>query len=195
VARFDAIHETLRAITRLLRESYNPGILSGRELEFEVYRSPEFESPMGQGLSLFLYRVDLHELRRNPVRHTEDGAKRTQLPLELHFLLTPWAPNAFLQHAILGWAMTTLADYPILSSGYLNETDSGAFSEGENVEITPVPSTTEELVRIWDRVNAPYEVSMTYVARVVRLESPVDRTVAPLVSEVRHGYGPRGAGT
>src|SRR5207237_6560191 len=97
---------------------------------------------------------------------------RAPISLDLHFLLTAWAQDASLQHSIAGWMMRALEDTPNLPSGLLNHRFGGSFHPDESVEIGITELSTEELFRIWEViVNNAYQISVPYVARVVRLES------------------------
>jgi hypothetical protein len=71
-------------------------------------------------LSIFFYRVDFNKVMRaswGAVGHL-DG--RSHLPLDLHFLLTAWAPNAEAELLILGRAMQCLETTPMLGGPMLH---------------------------------------------------------------------------
>jgi hypothetical protein len=94
------------------------------------------------------------------------------LPLDLHFLVTAWAKDASLQHAIAGWMMRILEDTPSFPPGLLNHRFPNTFQADETVELCLTELTTEELFRIWEViVNNAYQISVPYVARNVRIES------------------------
>ena len=94
------------------------------------------------------------------------------LPLDLHFLITAWAKDASLQHAIAAWMMRILEDIPSLPPGLLNHRFSNTFRNDETVEIVLTELTTEELFRIWEViVNNAYQISVPYAACNVRIES------------------------
>jgi hypothetical protein len=96
---------------------------------------------------------------------------RAPLPLDLHFLLTPLAGEPSLAHEILGWLLRTLDDTAILPSGLLNSPISNVFDASETIEVVPGQLTNEEMFRIWDVLPTKYQLSVPYVARVVRIDS------------------------
>lgn len=105
-----------------------------------MYQLKDFDAPMTVGISLFLYRVAVNLTQRNqPSRPSANGTPRKRaLPLDLHYLLTPWAGTAERQQRLLGWAMRTLEDSPVLPAGFLNNhgPDPSVFRPDEGVELT-----------------------------------------------------------
>ena len=176
---------------RLLQESYRPDLIEpATNLQFEVYGTEDFKDHMAQGVSLFLYRVHLNATQRSPlVKDPSGNVRRELLPLDLHFFVTVWAPKASLQHAILGWAMRLLEDNPVLSSSLLNGVRADTFRGDETVELIAGELTNEELMRIWDDLSADYQLSVPYVARVVRIESLRELAEGGPVTERRFEYG------
>jgi hypothetical protein len=191
LAEFHAIQVTCEAVMRLLQESYRPDLIEpSTNLQFEVYGTEDFKDHMAQGVSLFLYRVHLNATQRSPLVKDPGGSVRRELlPLDLHFFVTAWAPKASLQHAILGWAMRLLEDSPILSSSLLNGVRAETFRGDETVELIAGALTNEELMRIWDDLSADYQLSVPYVARVVRIESMRELAEGEPVTQRRFEYG------
>ena len=174
MADYRAIAAVTEAVASLLESRYVPGIFGGQELEFSVYLAKDFAKPMQAGVSVFLYRIYANGTQRAPNGRTgPDGQRyRTQMPLDLHFLLTAWAQDASLQHAIAGWMMRVLEDSPIIPAGLLNRWVPDVFHEDESVEIVLAEIETETLFRIWEViVHHAYQISVPYAARIVRIES------------------------
>ncbi len=176
---------------RLLEESYSPGLIEPQlNLQFEVYGADDFKTHMVAGVSLFLYRVYVNSNQRSPITRASDGTmKKSQLPLDLHFFMTVWAPKASLQHAILGWAMRTLEDRPIFPASLLNGVRQNVFRDDETVELITGELTNEELMRIWDDLSADYRLSVPYVARIVRIESSLPPDSEAIVKQRQLEYG------
>jgi Pvc16 N-terminal domain len=132
---------------------------------------------MEAGVSLFLYRVTLNSIQRTPPAKPgpKGHPRRPQLPLDLHFLLTPWAKSASLEQSILGWMMRTIEDTPILTSGILNTPTAGVFEAEETVEIVAGQLSNEEMFHIWDVLPTKYQISVPYSARIVRIDSELDQ--------------------
>jgi hypothetical protein len=129
---------------------------------------------MDAGVSVFLYRIYTNGTHRAPEgRLGPDGRRqRHMLPLDLHFLITAWAKDASLQHAIAAWMMRILEDTPSLPAGLLNHRFTNTFHNDETVQLVLTELTTEELFRIWEViVNNAYQISIPYVARNVRIEA------------------------
>jgi hypothetical protein len=168
-----AITAVAEALMQQLRDNYQFADFNS-ELDFKTYVAKDFSQPMTAGVSLFLYRIFPNSVSRTPIGQTGlDGQQfRTKLPLDLHFLLTAWAQEASLQHTIAGWMMRELENIPILPVGLLNHKYPDLFHENETVTVTLVELSTEELFRIWDViVDHAYQISVPYVARVVKIDS------------------------
>jgi hypothetical protein len=191
LADFHAIQVTCDAVMRLLQESYSPDVIEpATHLQFDVYGTGDFKNHMAQGVSLFLYRVHLNGTQRSPMMKDPAGNMRRQLlPLDLHFFITVWAPRPSLQHAILGWTMRLLEDTPVLTSALLNGVRPDTFRGDETVEVVAGQLTNEELMRIWDDLDAEYQLSVPYVARVVRVESMLEESEGRAVGQRRFQYG------
>ena len=127
------------------------------------------------------------------MRPGPDGKlRRPELPLDLHFILTPWAKDASLEHDILGWMMRTIEDNPVIGSGLLNATAAGVFRDDETVEIVRSDLALEEIFRIWDVLPGDIQLSVPYTARVVRLESQLDPPPDSVVLTRDMRYGKKG---
>jgi hypothetical protein len=173
MADYRAISAVAETVLQFLRSNYNPADFD-QELEFKVYTAKDFSKPINAGVSLFLYRIFPNGAQRTPPgRIGPDGRRYPPLlPLDLHMLLTVWGREASLQHTIAGWLMRTLEDQPIYPASLLNATSPGVFRPDETVELTLTELTNEDLLRIWDTlVQNVYQLSVPYVARVVRIES------------------------
>ena len=121
-------------------------------------------------LSLFLYRVDVNRTMRAPWSAVGSQSGRAHLPLDLHFLLTPWADNATHEHLILGRTLQCLETTPILAGPLLDPT--AGWQPHEAVQIIHENLTTEDLMRTFDSLPVDYKLSAPYVVRVVRVDGP-----------------------
>jgi hypothetical protein len=174
MASYRAVAAITEAVMYLLESRYAPAKFDGNQLEFKVYLARDFEQPMDAGVSLFLYRIYTNDTHRTPKGRIDPNGQRyrTQLPLDLHFLLTAWGKDASLQHTIAGWMMRVLEDVPVFPAGLLNKSVSNVFHPDETVEISLTQLTTEELFRIWEVIgNNAYQISVPYVARYIKIES------------------------
>jgi hypothetical protein len=128
---------------------------------------------MDTGFSLMLYRVGINaNLRNLPPRRDENGRRvRPSLPLDLHYLLTPWAIKADTQQQMLGWAMRFLEDRPVLPAGIVNSYVAGAFRDEEAIEFVCDPLPVTDFFNLWEKLKPGMQTSVTYVARMVLLDS------------------------
>jgi len=174
MASTSAISATTESVIRLLRSSYDPTEFNNASLDFQVYVSTDFMTPMDEGVSLLLYRIYHDGWPRNPPGRVQPNGQRgrTKLPLELHFMLTAWAKQATLQHEIAGWMMRTMEDNPILYPSLLNSYKPDVFFPEETVEVSLAQLSVEDMFNIWDViVRHDYQLSVPYVARVIQIES------------------------
>lgn len=144
---------------------------------FELYQTASFQSPMEEGISLFLYRIEINSgLRNAPIRTGLDGiSRRPPLPLDLYYLLTVWAKDVVKQQRILGWAMRTLEDAPVLTAGRLNHfgTETDVFHPNETVEIIYNSLSLQDLSNLWSAFKVSLPMSVAYIARVVGIDSTI----------------------
>ena len=153
--------------------------------QFLMYQSINFQTPMEEGISLYLYRVAVSTARRNlPAKTLPDGRRqRPPLPLDLHYLMTPWAKTATKQHRLLGWAMRVLEDTPTLPASLLNHygPEPDTFQSDETVDVVNEPITLQDIFNVWEIAKHNVQVSVAYVARVVPIDSLEYETDGPPV--------------
>lgn len=191
---YAGIAGVMEALVRLLRTSYDAAEFNDAVLDFQVYVSADFDHPMEQGVSLFLYRVYHNGSARTPPgRILPDGRRqRARLPVDLHFMATAWAPRASLQHEIAGWMMRVLEDHPILPASLLNSFRDEVFQAEESVTVSPTDLTVEEVFRIWEvMIGDAYQLSVPYVARTLELESMRSDVPGEVVQERSFAVGAR----
>jgi hypothetical protein len=162
-------------------------------VHFELYEARNFQSPMAEGVSLYLYRIHPSDIRRNlPPRVEPDGRKfRPSLPLDLHYLLTAWAGDRVKQQRMLGWAARTLEDTPVLPAGLLNQPgpETDTFRLGETVELVLETLSIVDLNYVWEMAKEKQQPSLACVARMIALESLEQITEAPPVETRVFGPG------
>lgn len=179
------IEATCQAVVELLRDNYDPADFN-HDLDFRVLSTGGFDNGLTAGVSLFLYRVLVSDAPRTPPgRLTDSGGRlHSQLPLDLHLILTAWAPDASLQQAIVGWMMRTLEDHRVLPSALLNRRTADVFRDDEAVELIVADLVTEDLLHLWELLGTgTYQLSVPYVARNVRIESDRELTTAAPVRD------------
>jgi len=152
--------------------------------QFDLYQAKDFQAPMEEGISLYLYRITpAGEIRNYPPRVGPDGRRYKQvLPINLHYLLSSWAREAAKQQRLLGWAMRTLEDTPILPAGLLNlgGPEHDTFRPAETVDITMETISIYDMGAIWDVAKPNTQPSVCYVARMIGVESEIEIPTGPL---------------
>lgn len=131
-----------------------------------------------RALTVYLYRVDLNKTMRAAwsAVGSQDGLAR--LALDLHYLLSPWAPTAEEEHRILGRALQCLETNPVFSGPMLHP--SGGWAPNDSLQMVMQEISTEAVMRTFDSLPTDYRLSVPYVARVVRLDA-AEATPAPEV--------------
>lgn len=119
MANWRAISSVGRTLLGLIEDHYPTGELTAPE--FRLVHPASFDKPQAEGFSLCLYRVGINgSLRMLPPRRNAAGRRFSpSLPVDLQFLLTPWAADAESQMRLLGWTMRfwdTAARRPITDS-------------------------------------------------------------------------------
>ena len=190
MANVFAIHSVGNSIVTYLRNSY-PQALAGLEMPdcaFELVSSGELAGEPGDAtrITLYLYRITVNEHSRQVHAASAAAARPTPLGLDLHFLLSAWAGNARDEHTIVAWAIRQLHMFPILDASSLSP-DAG-WGANEVIQIIPAELSTEDVMRIWDALDPPYRLSVSYIARLVRLDPDAQRHARPVVTP-RLDYG------
>jgi hypothetical protein len=178
VATYHAIAGVSEGLRRFLETSCARDEF--RDARFELYQVSDFQKPMTEGVSVYLYRVAVNTARRNmPPSVGADGRRyRAPLPLDLFYALGVWGRSVAQQQRLLGWCMRALEDAPILPAGFLNAhlPERETFRPAETVEIVCEPLTIADLGTLWDLLKPNVPSLVTYVARMIPIQSliPID---------------------
>lgn len=189
-----AIAAVARTLLRLI-EQHCPRDEFTATPSFALYHSHDFgNTVVNEGFSLMLYRVTVNGARNQPPRRGADGIKRRPaLPLDLHFLLTPWASEAERQLRLLGWAMRFIEDHAVLPANELNHSlarrEHPVFRPEETVELYCDPPAIADYLGLWDKYKTRWQTSVPYVARMVSLESELPMGEEALVQTRDLRYG------
>ena len=177
-----AIHSVGESLRAYLDTSYPTDIRAAHPCEFKLVSSGELagDVDLDATLSLYLHRVTVNEHARNIRRVTDPTRENLPLAVDLHYLLTIWSKSAFTEHVVMAWAMRQLHQHPVFDASSL--TPEAAWGAGDFVQVIPSELSTEELMRIWDALDPGYRLSVSYIARVVRIDSDPDQAFAPVVA-------------
>jgi hypothetical protein len=179
---FAAVNEVTRALRMLLHSQLTQVSASA----VVTLLPPGADLPVVSGVNLYLYRVVESPVSKNrpwPGDRATPPASRPALGLELSYLLTPLGTrpdDASFQlgddaHTMLGVAMLTLQENPVLNEVHIPGFDADAIlppfllNSFEQVKITLAPTNLEDLSKIWAAINQPYRLSVAYDVSLVHL--------------------------
>ena len=188
---FQAIAATGQAMLGLLSDAVPRDQFPNAQ--FELYQMSNFQQPMEEGISLFLYRIAANTSRRNlPPTTGPDGRRfRPPIPVDLYYIATAWAPTAVRQQRLLGWTIRMFEDVPILPTGLLNNygPEPEIFKQGETVEVVLDSLTLQDLNNIWGVSKSSLQLSIGYVARMLHIQSSMPITEYAEVQTREFGVG------
>jgi hypothetical protein len=192
MANVKSIHSVGNSIIQFLHNAYEaypvpdgePGTSMQDEYPctFRVVSSGELgpNADFGTSLTLYLYRILLNEHTRSQplARGSNDAA--LPLSVDLHFLISIWADSSAAEQTICAWAMHQLHQHPIMDVSSL--TVEGGWRNDDVVQIIPAELSNEDMMRIWDALAPDYRLSLSYIARVIRIDPATDGTALPVVA-------------
>jgi hypothetical protein len=189
---YAAIKEVTHALRSLLRRQ----IIFEFNSPVVTILPPGDALPKTAGVNLYLYRVLESPFTKNQDWRGDrvtPPATRPALGLQLFYLITPLSAtpednNADAgddAHLILGLVMLALEENPILNEAHLpaitvNGRAVPAFDADtalsdfirnsyEQVKVTLLPTSVDELSKIWATINQPYRLSVAYEVSLVEL--------------------------
>ncbi len=179
-----------RYLNHVFRTSPPPGLPKTTAIKlFSSGEMTDQEAHSDPMLSLYLYRITQDEHLRtlgngDPLRY------RVPLSVNLHYLMTVWSKSAQTEQLLMAWAMREIYMHPVLDSSALGS--EAAWAPDDIIHIIPAELSNEDIMRTWDSLGVGYRLSVSYIARVVRID-PEDRAVPdtlPVVAS-RLGFGRR----
>jgi hypothetical protein len=139
-------------------------------------------SDTGVTVLVFLYRASMNQHLRNVWRPNDPGMRPVPLSVDLHYLFTFWSgtKGSENEHLALAWTMRQLHETPMLDSSMLGaEAD---WASDDLIQLIPEEISTEDLMRIWDTLEPNYRLSLSYIARVVRINPDALEEERPVVA-------------
>jgi len=168
-----AIGDVTRALADLLLSEQLPKDSFGVSLKSPADEEIDENRPM---LNLYLFRIEENPFAKNRPWQAvgDDVLHKAPLSLNLFYVVTPYAKGQEDGHRVLGEAMRILYDNAIVEPLLL----------GDPLEYTADPLKLdlcsfglEDLTRVWNAFNKPYRLSVCYQARIVFIDSAIDRKV------------------
>lgn len=179
MATADAIAYVGDTLVSLLQNGLGGLVLPANVLLSTPSEFKDF-APRQPAVTIFLYHVSIcGEMRNAPRNSLSSGAtQRPPLPLELRFLITPWTQVTRDAYRIIGVISQLLYDHAVLGFGELLGDDIWAPDDTVELLLESVP--VEEHYDIWDPTDIPYRLSLTYLARLVGIDSAVSTDASPV---------------
>jgi hypothetical protein len=171
MANVFATHSVGNSLMTYLRNAYPEPLRTGHAFEFRLISAGELAqgTEPHNSLTLFLYRITQDEHLRNRRRLNDASDAATPLSIDLHYLLTVWSDNALAEHTVISWAMRELQMHPVLDSSSLSP--EAEWDPSDVIQLIPAEITSDEMMRIWDLLQPKYRLSLSYIARVVRIDT------------------------
>jgi uncharacterized protein DUF4255 len=166
-------------------------------------------------LNLFLYQVTPNQGWRNEGLPSRDGngTRLTNPPLgvDLHYILTAYGSKDFNAEALLGYAMLLLHETPVISREQLRTVLGGTSpvdgsilpsvfgtlsaadlaDQVEQIKITPVTLSNEDLSKMWTAMQARYRPTVAYMVSVVLIQATgPTRSALPVLKRGKEDRGP-----
>jgi hypothetical protein len=137
-------------------------------------------------LSVYLYRITEDPYMKNRIAVEGNGGRVRKPPmaLDLYYLITPLLKLPRDQQIVLGKVMQILYDRPTLEGPDLAGT---LGTSGENVRVLFNTVPLQEVSWVWQALETPYRLSVSYTARVTMLDS-TEETFQQRVLSVKNTY-------
>jgi hypothetical protein len=178
---YEAINQVTRGLRRLLVSQLtqiSPGAVV-------TLLPPGDQLPEVTGINLYLYRVMESAFTKNrpwPGDRATPASDQPALGLQLFYLLTPLGTRPANDsdtgddaHIMLGLAMRTLQENPVLNNVHLpafeadSELPDFLLNSYEQIKMMLLPTSIEELSKIWATINQPYRLSVAYEVSLVEI--------------------------
>jgi hypothetical protein len=186
VTNVQAIHSVGDSLATYLNNIYPQALRDRFACRFRLVSSGEIASAQSEfnqtTLTLYLYRVTMNEHLRGTRRAVDPLGTDQPLAVDLHYLLTVWADNAPAEQIILAWAMRQLHQHPVLDQSSLSP--EAEWGPGEYVQVIPAELSNEDIMRIWDAFDSSYRLSVSYIARVVRIDGDAARVLPHVATRI-----------
>jgi hypothetical protein len=189
----------IASVTAVLKDLLNNGLVDQNLVaavgDVTVSALPPDRIEVGEAteksqLNLFLYQVTPNQGWRNVGLPSRDGRgerlTNPPLALDLHYLLMAYGAKDMHAEILLGYGMQILHETPVLVRDAVRRAlapggglpaslqllgESALADQIEQIKISPLSLTTEEVSRLWTAFQAKYRPTAAYQASVVLIES------------------------
>jgi len=182
LADYQAVFAVGDALAKFLTNNYDPTVV-GFPCTFKLVSSAEIANEdttnLDKTVSVYLHRITTDENFRYVTRLQDAPNEQPVLYLDLHYLFSYWdaaAEGAEAEQKILVWTMQQLQSNPILDTSVLSLSSAApGWDNTDSVQLIPADLSLQDILDIWDGLGPKYRLTVSYIARVVR----VDQTVTP----------------
>lgn len=189
MAGVDVIQTVLESLSTYLTRAYQATSLNTRyPFTFGTISSselaPQETSPdevTDHRVTLYLYGITVNPHVRHTGHPRDPHRQPPPLALDLHLLFSVWTASAAAEHLAIAWLMRELHLRPFLDASLLGGT--AGWPADETIQVIPSELSTEDMMRIWDALTPSYRLSVSYVARVARIDpDPTPADAQPVVA-------------
>jgi hypothetical protein len=128
-----------------------------------------FNDSANTRITVWPYRTSINEHHRNLSFAAPQGLSNRPLPLDVHLLVSVWASTVEAELTLFAWTLRELYQLSVLDGAVLSSIDA-EFGPGEQLQLTPMELSLEDLMRLWDGVKPGYRLSAAFVARVLHID-------------------------
>ncbi|RYG23002.1 DUF4255 domain-containing protein [bacterium] len=192
---FTALRATSLTLARFLQAQFEEepslGTLfgAGGGMKVSLNTPQEMVDEGTEGVSVWLYRIERDADRLNLPRErpSPNEVRRPALPLRLHYLITPITKaqtdaGPETEQALLGKTLQVFHDHPVLGPVDMRDDFRGT---GRQIAMRLESLGQDEISRIWDALGGSYQLSVSYEASLVTIDSAlVPETIAPVTVAV-----------
>ncbi len=177
MADYTALTEASTALVELLRDNLTPEPLGNRET---INLCSPHESENNQ-LTLYLYHMEEDPQNMAAGYYSVDNETERMRPAQytLHFLVTahskaPAQMKEADQYRIMGAALQTLRDNPVIPQRYLV---GSLAAENAQLHVSVDRMTMEQLLKIWNNTSKDYKLSNVVTLTGVSIASKRERRI------------------
>jgi uncharacterized protein DUF4255 len=186
-------YTVISAVSNTLKEILKQNITLSPDAELngvEIYLlSPKEMQDAGNsvGISVWLYKVSrmAEMLNEPPERIGPNQVARVPLPVLLFYLVTPITSDPETRHTLLGRVLQVLNDHAILRGSDLQGVLEGTV---EQLRVNLEALSLEELSLVWEALSEPYQLSVTYLVQVAKIDSDLEPVKSSPVIEKEATY-------
>jgi hypothetical protein len=176
------------SLLTLLTNNITKALTVPLNVPVQLYSPPEMDTAgTVPGISLWLYKVSrmAEMLNEPPERKSATQLARTPLPVLLHYLVTPMATDPLTRQTLLGRVLQVFNDHSIMRGadlqGVLQNTT-------EQLRVNLEALTLEELSLVWEALGEPYQLSVTYLVQVAKIDSDLEIVKSGIVLDKETTY-------